>query len=51
MSSERDVDGVITVGRTVQHTDKHGVGVEGKSQLEVLLGFGRCKSSKQRVRN
>ena len=48
---ERDVVGVITVGRTVPHTDKHKVGVEAKSQPEVLLGVGRCKSSTQRVRN
>ena len=47
---ERDLVGVITVERTVPHTDKHKVGVEAKSQPEVLLGVGRWKSSTQRVR-
>ena len=51
MSSERVVDGVITFQRMVQHRDKYEVGVEHKLQPEVLLRFGRCKSSKQRVIN
>ena len=51
MLSERDVDGVVIIGRTVQHTDKHEVEAEGKLQPEELLWFGRCKSSTQRVRN
>ena len=50
---ERDVDGVIciTVRGTVQHTDEQDVGAKGKSQPEVLLGVGRCKSSTMTVRN
>jgi len=28
----------------VQHTDKHEVGAEGKSQPEVLLGFGGVRA-------
>ena len=47
---ERDVDGVITIRRTAQHTDKQEVGAEGMSQPEVLLGVGRCKSQTWRVR-
>ena len=47
---ERDVVGVITVERTVPHTDKQKVGVEVKSQPELFLGVGRWKSSTQRVR-
>ena len=34
-----------------QHIDEHEVGVEGKSQPEILLGFGRCKNSAWSVRN
>ena len=44
MSSERGVDGVITVRGTVQHTDNHEVGAEGKSQPKVLQGFGRLRA-------
>ena len=47
---ERDLVGVITVERTVPHTDKQKVGVEAKSQPELFLGVGRWKSSTQRVR-
>ena len=32
MMSERDVNGVVTVWRTVQHTDEQEVGAEGRSQ-------------------
>ena len=35
----------------VQRTDKYEVGVEGKSQPNVLLGVGRCKISTWAVRN
>ena len=41
----REVDRVVTVGRMLQHTDKHEVGAEGKSQPGVLLGFWWSKSS------
>ena len=50
MLSERDVDGVITVKRTVQHTEEQEVEVEGKSQPEVLLGAWRCNFSTRAVR-
>ena len=48
---ESDVDGVVTVWRMAQHTDKQYVVEEGRSQPEVLLGFGWCKSKTLRVRN
>ena len=51
MLSEKDVDGVVTVWRTVQCTVKNVVRTEGRSQPEVVLGFGRCKSSTRRVVN
>ena len=34
---ERDVDGVVTVWRMVQHIDKQEVGAEEKSQPKGLL--------------
>ena len=52
MSSEkRDEDEVVTVGRTVQLTDKLKVGVEGKLQPEVLPGVGRCMINTRAVGN
>ena len=45
--AERDANGVVTVRRMVQHTDKE-VGVEGKSQSKVFLGGWGCT---QTVRN
>ena len=33
----------------MQHTNEEEVGVERKSQLEVLLGVGRCKVSARAV--
>ena len=49
--SERDADGVITIWKMVQHTDKEEVGAEGKSKPEVLLGCRRCKSCARTVRD
>ena len=43
--------GVVTIWRTVQHTDKQEVGAEGKSQPKVLLMVGRCKVSGRVVGN
>ena len=40
----REVDGVVTVRRMVQHTDEQEVGTEGKSQAEVLLGVWGVRS-------
>ena len=51
MLSERDVDGVVTVRRMVQHTDYQEVGAEAKSQPAVPLGVGRWKISARAVRN
>ena len=51
MLSERDVDEVITVGRTVQYTVKQKVGAEGKLQPKVLLEIGWCKISTRTMRN
>ena len=42
---------VSTIWSTVKNLDKHEVGAEGKSHSEGNLGFGRCKSSMQRVTN
>ena len=47
MSSERDIYGVITVWRILQHTDKQEVEAEEKLQPKVLLGVGRYKISQE----
>ena len=48
---KRDVEEVVTVQKMVQHTDEQEVGVEGKSQPNLLRGNGWCKISTWTVRN
>jgi len=51
MLSERDMEMESSLLGGWYNTDKYEVEAEGKSQPEVFLGFGRCKSSTRRVGN
>ena len=48
---ERDLNGVITVWWTGQHTYKHEVGAEGKPEPELFLSEGGSEGSAWRVRS